>query len=418
MSNELAEETQKSTGGQGVLASIVVLAYNHLEYTKQCIESIYRYTSPMNFELITVNNGSTDGTDEYFRNLPNRKKISLPENIGVCKAFNLGFQIAEGKYILNVSNDIVVTTRWLENLIFCMDTDPKVGMIVPICDASCNYQQIELPYRTMDEMQSAAERYNVSNPDLWEERLKLSNYAGIYRGEILRALGGFDEAFNPGSYDDDAICFSIRRLGYKVILAKDTFVHHFGAKTFNEEYEKDKNLLIRNKSLFIEKFGVDPYIAGLIDYNVLNLLSYSGAYDVDILGIGKSFGTTVLQLKNSCKSHGSKNVGLYYLSERLYNMVELKTICSESVCAPVSEIRPRFGSRLYDYIIVESAYGSLPEKEAFFTDLYSLLKANGEIVCTAPDQSALYTIMGIFSRLGADFDSQINYYYLCFSKPG
>lgn len=417
MNNESIEITQEDKTRGVPIASIVVLAYNHLEYTKQCIESIYRYTSHMNFELITINNGSTDDTEEYFKGLPNQKKISFPENIGVCKAFNRGFQIAGGKYILNVSNDIVVTAHWLDNLLICMDTDPKIGMVVPICDASCNYQQISLPYQTMDEMQNAAEHYNISNPDLWEERLKLSNYAGIYRGEILRALGGFDEDFNPGSYDDDAICFSIRRLGYKVILAKDTFVHHFGARTFNVEYEKDKNLMFRNKSLFVKKFGVDPYIAGLIDYNVLNLLTYSGAYNVDILGIGKSFGTTVLQLKNACKSHGSKNVELYYLSEQWYNMVELRTICNECVCAPIKDIQRHFGSRLYDYIVVESSFDSILNKEDFFTGLYRLLKADGKIVCTAPNPAALYDIMGIFSRLEANFDSQINYYYLCFSKP-
>ena len=418
MDGEAIEMTQENNFEKTPLASIVVLAYNHLEYTKQCIESIYRYTSHIDFELITINNGSSDGTDEYFKSLPNKKKISFSENVGVCKAFNRGFQMAEGKYILNVSNDIIVTTHWLDNLLICMNTDPKIGMIVPICDASCNYQQIALPYQTMDEMQIAAERYNISNPDLWEERLKLSNYAGIYRGEILKSLGGFDEDFNPGSYDDDAICFSIRRLGYKVILAKDTFVHHFGARTFNEEYEKDKTLLSRNKKLFVEKFGVDPYVAGTIDYKVLNLLSYSGAYNVDILGIGKSYGTTVLQLKNMCKSHGSKNVELYYLSEQLYNMAELKTICNKCICAPIENIQQKFGDRLYDYIIIESSYDSLPEKEDFFIGLYNLLRTDGKIVCTAPDQSALYRIMGLFSHLGADFDGQENnYYYLCFSKP-
>nr|WP_319487154.1 glycosyltransferase [uncultured Caproiciproducens sp.] len=417
MNDEPVKITQEDKKEKAPLASIVVLAYNHLEYTKQCIESIYRYTSHIDFELITIDNGCSDGTREYFESLLNKKKISFPENIGVCKAFNSGFKIAEGKYILNISNDIVVTTHWLDNLLICMDTDPKIGMVVPICDASCNYQQITLPYQTMDEMQSAAERYNISNPDLWEERLKLSNYAGIYRGELLKALGGFDEDFNPGSYDDDAICFSIRRIGYKVILAKDTFVHHFGARTFNEEYEKDKNLLIRNKSLFIRKFGVNPYVAGTIDYNVLNLLSYSGAYNVDILGIGRSYGTTVLQLKNTCRSHGSKNVRLYYLSEQMYNMVELRTICNECICAPIKDIQLYFASRLYDYIIVESSFDSLPDKEDFFTDLYRHLKADGKIVCTAPNQAALYEIMGIFSRLGANFDGQIHYYYLCFSKP-
>ncbi len=417
MSSDSTEIKQKEITEKVPLASIVVLAYNHLDYTKQCIDSIYAYTSYLDFELITVNNGSTDGTEEYFNHLPNKKKLSFSQNIGVCKAFNRGFDLAEGKYILNVSNDIVVTAHWLDNLIYCMETDPKVGMIVPVCDASCNYQQISLKYSTMEEMQSLAEQHNVSNPNLWEERLKLSNYMGIYRGELLKSLGGFDEDFNPGCYDDDAICFTIRRMGYKIILAKDTFVHHYGAKTFNEEYKKDDQLLYRNQDLFMKKFGVDSYVAGLIDYNVLNLLTFNGAYNIDILGIGKSYGTTLLQLKNLCRSFGSKNVALYYLSEWPNNQAELQSICTECVCSPAKDYMTYFGHRLYDYIVVESAYRTLPEKEEFFRGLFGLLKAGGKIVCTAPNPSAVYQLMGIFSRLGADFIGEKNYYYLCFSKP-
>jgi len=400
------------------LVSLVVIAYNHLDYTRQCIESIYRYTSHIDFELITINNGSTDGTEEYFNSLPHTKKISFPENLGVCKAINYGFRIAEGKYTMNVSNDIVATTHWLDNLLICMESDPKIGMAVPVCDASCNYQQITLPYQTMDEMQSLAARYNVSNPNLWEERLKLITYTGIYRTDLQKMLGGFDEDFNPGCYDDDAICFSIRRMGYKVIFAKDTFVHHFGSRSFNEEYAKDNTLQYRNRNLFIRKFGVNPYEVGVIDFNVLNLLNYDGASGMNILGIGKSFGTTLLQLKNVCKSYGSKDIGLYYLSEQEGSMIELKTICDDCAHGSVDDVQERFGSRSYDYIVVESESRTLQNKEALFTTLYGLLNTGGQLVCTAANATILYEIMVTLARLGANFDRQLNnYYYLCFSKP-
>lgn len=398
------------------LASIVVLSYNNLDYTRQCIESIYRYTSHIDFELITINNGSLDGTQEYFNSLEHKKKLNFSENIGVCKAINQGFEIAKGKYILNVSNDIVVTTNWLDNLIYCMETDSKVGMIVPVCNASCNYQQINISCTNMEDIQEFAKSYNISNPNLWEERLKLCTYLGIYRSEIIKTLNGFDEDFNPGSYDDDAICFSIRRMGYKVIFAKDTFVHHYGARTFNEEYEKDKNLAHRNKKLFITKFGVDPYTAGLIDFNVLDILSYSAESEVNILGIGKSYGTTVLQLKNLCKQHNSKNVSLYYFSEIEHNMVELKTICDDCIQGSIEDVPSFFGMRLYDYIVVESESKTINNKEEFFTTLYSLLNKGGQIVCTAANEEILQDIMDIYKNLGACMVKNINNYYLCFSK--
>lgn len=400
------------------LVSIVVLAYNHLDYTRECVESIYRYTSNISFELITINNGSNDGTEEYFNSLPDTIKISFPENIGVCRAINHGFRIARGKYTMNVSNDIVVMPYWLDNLLICMESDPKIGMAVPVCDASCNYQQMVLPYRTMEELQEKAAVYNVSNPALWEERLKLSTYAGIYRTELQKTLGGFDEDFNPGCYDDDAICFSIRRMGYKVIFAKDCFVHHYGAHTFTAEYDKDKGLAMRNKLLFMRKFAAEPYVAGLIDYNIINLVRYSGGDNLNILGLGSSYGTTPLQLKNTCKSKGSKNIGLYYLTQDAHTMTDLKTICDYCAFAPLEKAPELFGSRAYDYIIVEADSRQLQNRAELFTALYAMLKASGQLVCTAANPQILYETMGMFYHLGGKLENQFNNcYYLCFSKP-
>jgi O-antigen biosynthesis protein len=399
------------------LVSIVVIAYNHLDYTRQCIESIYRYTSHLNFELITINNGSSDGTQEYFEELPNLKKINFEHNVGVCVAINCGFRIAEGKYTMNVSNDIIVTWHWLDNLLTCMESSEKIGMAVPVCNASCNYQQINPPCKTIDEIQEFARIYNVSDPNKWEEKIKLSTYAGIYRTDLLMSLGGYDEDFNPGCYDDDAICFSIRRMGYKVIFAKDAFVHHFGAKSFNEEYVKDSTLQYRNKLKFIAKFGVDPYTAGLIDYSVLDVLTYGGSGEKNILGIGNSYGTTVLQLKNTCKLYGSRNINLFYLSEWGGNMAELKTICDNCTQGSIQSVQNLFGDRQYDYIIVESDSKTIRDKEAVLPALYQLLKSGGQLVCTAANQHVLYETIGILYHLGAEFSKQINYYYLCFAKP-
>ncbi|AQS58811.1 glycosyltransferase family 2 protein [Desulforamulus ferrireducens] len=398
------------------LVTIIVLAYNHLSYTKQCIESLYQYTSHIDFELITINNGSTDGTEEYFNSLPNTKKISFPENMGVCKAINYGIRMAQGKYTLNLSNDIVVTYNWLDNLLTCMESDEKIGMVVPVCNSTSNYQQITLKYSSLTEMQQRAKEYNVSNSQLWEERLRLVTYTCLFRTDLLQRLGGFDEDFNPGAFDDDAISFTIRRLGYKLILAKDTFVHHFGSITFKAEYAKN-NLLQKNKILFFKKFGVYSWQATFIDQNVLQLLSYKGQDNINILGIGMSYGATLLQIKNICQRHGSKNIKLYYLSEQKQNLTDLKTICEFCVHTDTDNLLSYFGDRLYDYIIVESESNKLKNIDELFSRLAGLLKKDGEIVCTAANQAIYHQIKGVLFGKGLTYFKSIKDYYLGFSKP-
>jgi len=397
-------------GKRPPLVSVVLLAYNHIDFTKKCVESLFQYTKEIDYELITVNNGSEDGTKEYFDSLPNSKKINFPENVGVDKAINAGFRLAEGKYTLNLSNDIVVTSHWLENLVTGMEADEKIAMAVPVCGFSSNNQQVSLQYKSLEEMQRLAEQYNRSNPNLWEERIRLVTYTCLFRTDVQKEIGGFDEDFNPGAYDDDAISFHIRRMGYKLMLASDTYVHHFGSVTFNAEYAKN-NLAVRNQALFTQKFGVNSWAAGMIDWNVVNMGNYRRSDEVRILGIGRSCGATLLQIKNMFRKLGTRNAKLFYLSETDGNMADLQSICENCVCASPGDVKHHFGEQLYDLIVVESETDKLENIEQLYEDLCSMLKEDGRIITTAA--AGLYTrIEKTLARQSFTMvKSTLDYYY-------
>ena len=92
--------------------SIITLTYNKLKYTKKYIESLYKYTR--DFELIIVDNGSTDGTREYLQSLDGVKLIFNEENVGFSKGNNQGLELAEGEYIGFLNNDILLFPDWFE----------------------------------------------------------------------------------------------------------------------------------------------------------------------------------------------------------------------------------------------------------------------------------------------------------------
>ena len=380
------------------LVSVVLLAYNHLDYTKQCVESLFQYTNDVDYELITVDNGSSDGTREYFDSLPNRKKLSFQENIGVDRAVNRGFELAEGKYALNLSNDIVVTHNWLVNLVTCMESDEKVGMAAPVCGYSSNGQQIDLGYRTLEQMHEITRRRNVSNPKLWEERLKLVTYTCLYRTDVLRQIGGFDEEFNPGAYDDDAISFTIRRMGYKLILAVDTYVHHFGSVTFNAEYAKN-NIAVRNRALFFRKFGVDSWGAASIDGNIVGLVDYRKKSPFRMLGVGQSCGSTLLQVKNMFRRIGYTDVTIDYLSDIGENLPDLATVCRKSARAPLMDVGRVFDGTLYELIVLESETEKLADIGGLLHTLCGMLGPDGQLITTAGPVT-LPVIRGVLEREG------------------
>lgn len=409
------EQSDRETENNPPLVSIVLLAYNHLNYTRLCVESLYRYTTDVDFELITVDNGSSDGTRQFFESLPNRKKISFAENVGVDKAVNCGFKMADGKYSMNLSNDIVVTANWLKNLVACMESDDKIAMAVPVCGFSSNNQQVRLQYDSLEQMQQAAAGYNRSNPLLWEERLKLVTYTCLFRTAALQSIGGFDEDFNPGAYDDDAIGFRLRRLGYRLMLATDTYVHHFGSVTFNAEYVKS-NIAARNRDLFIRKFGVDSWAAAMIDFNIVNLINYQQKSRLSMLGLGRSCGSTLLQVRNMYKRIGVPDVQIDYLSEYDGNLPDLATICRKCACAPLSGIWQVFGGCRYDLIVVESETDRLEDAGSLYGELYGLLQPDGQLVTTAT-AATFPAIIEAMKKNGLALSNQTGNYYFSFEDP-
>ena len=170
------------------LTSIIILTHNQLEYTKKCIESIIKETKEP-FELIIVDNGSTDGTIRYLEELARRygtgtvdnkestkvitqkgkkkrksktKKAKLlnkfcrtvrliknDENLGFAAGNNQGMALAKGDYILLMNNDVVVTPNWLDHMISCAERSPKTGIAGPMSNYVSGPQLVkELNYDT------------------------------------------------------------------------------------------------------------------------------------------------------------------------------------------------------------------------------------------------------------------------------
>ena len=107
--------------------TICVLAFNRLDKTKRCVESVLKYTEGVSYELLLVDNGSTDETLDYFRSVqcPCKKILHITKNLGAQYATNLAMRSFSGQYFVLVVNDAVVTKNWLSNL-------PEIYVFVPL----------------------------------------------------------------------------------------------------------------------------------------------------------------------------------------------------------------------------------------------------------------------------------------------
>lgn len=213
-------------------ASIVVLAWNQLEYTRECVASVLACTPPP-FELILVDNGSTDGTLEYFKTVPGAKIVANATNLGFAGGNNHGIQAATGDYVVILNNDTLVTEGWLERLIACAEEDATIGIVGPMSNYVSGPQLVpDAAYDSFAGLQAYARAFHQRHEG---QRLTLDRLVGfciLVKRAVIEKVGVFDERFGLGNFEDDDYCARARRAGFRLMVAGDVFIHHFGSRTF------------------------------------------------------------------------------------------------------------------------------------------------------------------------------------------
>lgn len=240
--------------GPDNMTSIIILTYNQLDYTKICIDSVLKHTKG-EYELIVVDNASTDGTREWLERRDNiRWVVFNRENVGVPAGWNIGLERAakDTDYYVMLNNDVVVSEGWLERLIFCAELSKDIGAVGPRCN-NISGPQCDPANYSMFQFQDFARQYGVVNVGMYYPFWRLVGFCLLIKAGVVREVGKFDERFGRGNYEDDDYCLRILEAGYKNVICGDCYVHHFGSKSWegNTLWEQ----LQKNKKLFDEKWN-------------------------------------------------------------------------------------------------------------------------------------------------------------------
>ena len=216
--------------------SIIILTYNNLDYTKDCIDSILKFTKKGTYEIIVVDNLSTDGTREWLKKQKNLKVILNNKNLGFPKGCNQGIEIANSHNdILLLNNDTIVTENWLENLKICLYSDTSIGAVGAVSNHDENLQGCNFTYEDFDTMQLLAKQNNISNPKRWEQKIFLIGFCLLIKREVINQIKELDENYSPGYIEDNDLSLRITELGYKLMLCHDCFIHHYLGSSFRKD---------------------------------------------------------------------------------------------------------------------------------------------------------------------------------------
>ncbi|QEH32069.1 SPBc2 prophage-derived glycosyltransferase SunS [Aquisphaera giovannonii] len=242
------------------LTSVIVPCFDQLEFTRECVRALVRKTGRP-WELIVVDNGSTDGTDRYLAGVADAAPMAVrvignASNRGFPAAVNQGLAAARGEYLVLLNNDAVVTDGWLDQLVALADSDPAIGMAGPMSNYASPPQLVEdVPYKDLDAMHGFAARWREEHRGQWLTAGKLSGFCLLMKRAVYEAIGGLDERFGLGFFDDDDLGRRARDAGFTLAVARDLFVHHFGSRTFTGQGIDAAALLEANAKVYAAKWG-------------------------------------------------------------------------------------------------------------------------------------------------------------------
>jgi GT2 family glycosyltransferase len=247
-------------------ASVVVVTYNNLPFTRMCMASLLTNTDWPSFEIVVVDNGSNEGTPEYLRELEARntcvRVVLNPENRGFAAANNQGLALAGGEFLVLLNNDTIVPPGWLAGLIGHL-CDKAVGCVGPVTNRIGNEAEIRTDYRTYGQMLRFATRHSREYRGTSFEIPTPCMFCLAMRRNVHERIGPLDERFAIGMLEDDDYAARMRAAGYRLLCAQDVFVHHFGQASFGKLFASGAygSLIQANRRRFEEKWGVawQPY---------------------------------------------------------------------------------------------------------------------------------------------------------------
>jgi GT2 family glycosyltransferase/glycosyltransferase involved in cell wall biosynthesis len=254
------------------LVSILLVLFNKAEYTYQCLETILAHAD-LPYEVVIVDNASSDGTAELLNRIDNATIIRNDDNFGFLKACNQGAQHARGRWLLLLNNDTQVLPGLLSKLVETAGSAERCGAVGG---------KLIFPNGTLQEAGSIIWNDGSclgygrgDNPDRPEySYVKEVDYCSgaclLVNRELFEQVGGFDELYYPAYYEETDLCMNIRKSGYRVLFQPAAKLIHYEFGSAGSS-SRAIELQVRNREKFADKWRAE--LAGQMAAQPGNILA-------------------------------------------------------------------------------------------------------------------------------------------------
>lgn len=379
---------------------IKVQAFNRLEKTKMAVGALLKYTDSAKYQLVLIDNGSTDGTLEYFKSIDHPDKViyHFTKNVGISYPDRFVKEPLVAKFVLTLPNDAYVTEHWLENMLACAQSDKTIAIITTMSTNFINFQNpfFSANISTFDEVEKIAKTFNEkSDWKTWQDRKRLLPVVALMKSGTCRQTPPAQIGFYYESTDDD-ITLNRSRTSYKQMLCGDVYIHHdHPIGRFVDKNQKDLQMSMRQarKNFRELHFGIDPW-TDMQSYEI-ELLKL-GDFDrpcSKALGIDVHIGIPIHEIKHKLKEQGHLDAELYGFITDAKFFLDMAVACQgQIVCDRIDFLTEHYEPESLDYILLGEEINRYEHPKKLIKSIASLLKKGGQFFLKLKNTQDVYSI--------------------------
>lgn len=358
--------------------SIVIVNKNQSEYLKRCLDSIVSTLLPAMYEIIVVDNGSSDGTDKWMSEIDGLTYCYFDEDLGYTKACNQGIKLADPH------NDILLIdadARLIENTLFYLMlglySDDNVGVVGGITNDFILRQKMKLSSNIFDEALKEANTINCPMTDAYEKTVYVSDHAMLVGRKALDRVGMLDDSFSPDQYEDTDFCVRVNMAGLAVLLCMNSFVFKFIDRHLLYGDKKDSSL--RNKEIFIKKWGCNIDYSTRARNELISFIKADRDKPIEVLELGCSMGSTLNRIKR--KWPNSQVHGIEYVD----SVARIAGSITDVIQGDVENMDITYSPKQFDYIFCADVLEHLRDPEGTLKRFMPYLKDDGRFIISLPN---------------------------------
>ena len=241
--------------------SIVIPAYNNWAYTVACLRSIAETRNVARYEVLVVDDCSTDQTHALLQTVEGVTVLRNPENAGFIDSCNRGAAQSRGKYLVFLNNDTQVMDGWLDHLLQTFRQHPGAGLVgARLVYPDGRLQECGGMVFSDGSGWNYGRGGNPAQPEYMH--LREADYCSgacfMIEAALFNELGGFDERYRPAYYEDTDLCFRVRAAGRQVLVQPaSTVVHHEGITSGTDTDSGTKRFQSINREKFAARWAAE-----------------------------------------------------------------------------------------------------------------------------------------------------------------